>query len=116
MAEMIIRKYDCPRCGAKYEDAERAHFQGKPCGNCSKLTMNVNVLITKLLREISSLDAGDEAIAKEMHAVLSKEYEGVGLTEGNEHILNHLLTRLMADEQRRRKVLKEIRKLQKKKR
>lgn len=108
--------YKCPRCGRNYEDAERAHFVGKPCGDCNKLMMNLNKLEQKLLQEISSLDAGDEVIAKEMHTVLSKEYAGVGLAEGNESILNNLIVRLMADEQRRRKLLKEIRKIQKKKR
>lgn len=113
MPSYPIRNYNCPRCGREYQDLERAHFVGKPCKQCTQLMMNMRSLQEKLIDEEVSIDQTDEALAKQIKDLLESEVSG--FSAKSEDLLGALMQRLLADEERRKNIIKEMQKLQEEK-
>ena len=106
----------CPRCGKDFEASERVYIPGKSmCRECMTLVMKLNQLERQLLSEEFSIEKTDEELARKINDVLIGE-EPSGFPELNEQLLESLIERMLVDEKRRRKLLKEVRKLQKRKR
>ena len=106
----------CPRCGKDFEASERSHIPGKSmCRECTALVIKLNQLERQLLSEEFSIEKTDEELARQINDILIKEGPS-GFPEVDEQLLNSLLERMLADEKRRKRLLKEIRKLQKRKR
>jgi NAD-dependent SIR2 family protein deacetylase len=114
MPEIRLAYFECPKCHKKYEDSERGHFPGKPCRECGERIVKTIALERRLLAEEFSIEKEDEQVAKQINEVLVRESSGVA--EKDEQLLNDLIERLIKDEKRRKKLLKEIRSLQKEKR
>lgn len=107
-----INKYKCPRCGKEYEDSERGHFPGKPCKECTQRLFRVRDLERQLLAQEFSTEQEDEKIVRQINDLLIKESHEIN--QQDEEALNVLTQRLFQDEKRRKKIVKEIMKLQKK--
>jgi hypothetical protein len=114
MVEIPIRTYKCPRCGKTYEDSGRGHFSGKLCKECTELIMKINQMERRLLAEEFSLEQKDEKIAERINDELIKESAFILKTD--QEVTPALLEQLIKDEKRRKKILKEILKLQRWKR
>lgn len=84
------------------------------CKECTQLVMNLNQLERQLVAQEFSIEQEDEKIARQMNDLLAKESSGI--QEKNEELLTALAEKILKDETRRKRILKEIRKLQKKKR
>ncbi len=109
-----IEKYRCPKCGKEYEDSVRGHFPGKPCKECTQLMMKVNQLERQLIAEEFSIEQEDEKVIRQINNLIVKE--GTDITLIDENLISGLGVRLLKDEKRRKKIIKELLKLQKKKR
>ena len=83
------------------------------CRGCTQLTINVNRLERQLLEEEFSLEKSDEEIARQMNEILVRESSGI--SQKDDELLTSLVERLFQDEKRRKKLIKEIWKLQRKK-
>ena len=114
MPVIEIGKYKCPKCGKEYEDSARGHFPGKPCRECTQLYIRIGELERKLIAENFSVEQEDDKIAKQINDLLVKESSGI--SENDEKLLTDLTERMLNDEKRRKKIIKQILKLQKKKR
>lgn len=106
-------KYKCPKCGREYEDSERGHFPGKPCRYCTEIWAKLGKYQRELLAQNFSLEQKDVQIARQINELLVRE--STGISENDESLLNQLTEQLLKDEERRIKIVEEIRKLQKKK-
>jgi len=105
----------CSRCNNKFEN----HFPQKAdrpiyCKNCIQLIKAVSTVQAKLLREELSLEQSDEQIAQQINALLVKE--SIEVSKENEDLLNSLVEKLVDDEKRRKKLVRQLRKLQNRKR
>ena len=113
----VIKQYKvkCSRCGNQYDELF-IPTPGRPiyCGQCIKLMKAVSVVQAKLLKEELSLEQSDVQIAQQINALLVKE--SFEVSKENEDLLNSLVEKLADDEHRRKKLLKQIRKLQNRKR
>lgn len=109
-----ITHFTCPRCDKSFEDSVRGHFPGKYCKNCTEIIRAANRLEAQLNRTDFSFDKDDEEIARRIQEVLEKEESAVSVN--SEDVLNHLIGRRIADEERRLKILRELRRLQAQKR
>ncbi|HLD79970.1 MAG TPA: hypothetical protein VJA18_05415 [Candidatus Nanoarchaeia archaeon] len=69
---------------------------------------------SKLLKEELLLEKDDEQIAQQINSLLAKE--SFEVSKENEDLLNSLVEKLVDDEKRRKKLLRQIRKLQNRKR
>ena len=100
----------CKRCKKKYDSA------GMPMGLCKSCFYTVS-MITKLERELVaeefSLEKDDLVIAQQINDSLIKESSGVSAED--ENVLTALIDKMLKDEKRKKRILKEIRKFQKKK-
>ena len=112
-----IKQYPakCSRCGDKFE----SHFPQKAdrpiyCGQCLQLMKAVSMVQSKLLKEELLLEQSDEQIAQQINSLLVKE--AVEVSKENEDLLNSLVERLVDDEKRRKKLVRQLRKLQNRKR
>ena len=114
MPTIEIGKYRCPKCGKEYEDSARGHFPGKPCKECTQLMMKLTQLERQLIAEEFSIEQEDEKIARQINDLLVKESSGI--SENDERLLTALTERMLTDEKRRKKIIKQILSLQKKKR
>jgi len=113
MPAFEIEKYKCPKCKKEYEDSARGHFPGKPCKECTELMMKLNRIERQLIAEEFSIEQEDERIARQISGLLIKESSGI--LERDEELLTALTEKLLKDEKRRKRIIKEILKLQKKK-
>ncbi len=105
----------CSRCGNKFEN----HFPQKEnrpiyCRQCIGLMKTVSMLQAKLVKEELSLEQSDEQIAQQINALLVKE--SIEVSKENEDLLNSLIEKLVDDEKRRKKLVRQLRKLQNQKR
>ncbi len=114
MVVVETKRYICPKCGKEYEDFVGKHFVGKPCKQCSELLMKMLQLEKQLLAEEFSVEQEDEKIARQINDLLVKESSGI--SEDDERLLTALTKKMLKDEKRRKKIIKQILKLQKKKR
>ncbi len=105
--------YKCPKCGKKYEDSARGHFPGKLCKECTQLMMKLSQFERQLLAEEFSIEQGDEKIARQINDLLVKGSSG--FSENDEKLITALTERMLKDEKRRKKIIKQILGLQKKK-
>ncbi len=112
MPTIEIKKYKCPKCGKDYEDSIRGHFSGKPCEECTQLSIKLNRLERQLMAEEFSLEETDGKIAQKIYALLAKESSGISF---DDELVTNLVKIMLTDEKRRKGILKEILKLQKKK-
>ena len=115
MTTFDLSKYRCPHCGNEYEDLVRAYFPGKPCKKCTQLMLALGGLQRQLLSKEVSLEKEDHEIAIQINDILEKERIS-GISDKDEELLNNLTKKMLSDEKRRRKIIKEILRLQKKKR
>jgi len=74
----------------------------------------VSMLQAKLVKEELSLEQSDEQIAQQINALLVKE--SIEVSKENEDLLNSLIEKLVDDEKRRKKLVRQLRKLQNQKR
>ena len=72
------------------------------------------MLQTKFLKKELFLEQSDEQIAQQINALLVKE--SIEVSKENGDLLNSLVEKLVDDEDRRKNLLKQIRKLQNRKR
>lgn len=72
------------------------------------------MLQAKLVKEELSLEQSDEQIAQQINALLVKE--SIEVSKENEDLLNSLIEKLVDDEKRRKKLVRQLRKLQNQKR
>lgn len=111
-----IKQYEvrCSRCGQNYKE-QFIQPSNKPvyCKPCISLMKAVSVVQAKLLKEEFSLEQSDEQIAQQINALLVKE--SFDVSKENEDLLNSLVEKLVDDEKRRKKLLRQIRKLQNRK-
>ena len=107
-------KYTCPHCNNEYEDLERSHFPGKPCKKCTQLMIAMGELQRRLLAREVSLENEDHKIAAQINDILVRQRIS-GISDGDEKLLDDLTKKMLSDENRRKKVIKEIIRLQKKK-
>ena len=114
MPTFEIREYKCPRCGNTYQDSVRGNFPGKPCKDCTEQKIKVTQLERQLVAQAFSIEQEDEKIALQINELLIKERSGV--SERDEQLLTALLEIMIRDESRKKKILKQILKLQKAKR
>ncbi len=126
MPTIEIKQYRCPRCGKMYEDSARGNFphpvrllgfigvSGKPCKECTELIIRLGKLERQLIAQDFSLEQEDEKIVRQINALLVKESSGV--SEQDEGLLTALAERMLQDEKRRKRIIKQILKLQKRKR
>jgi len=117
MAKIELNSYKvkCSRCSNTFEN----HFPQKAdrpiyCGRCMQLFKAVSVVQAKLLKEELSLEQNDEQIAQQINSLLIKE--SIEVSKENEDLLNSLVEKLVDDEKRRRKLVRQLRKLQNQKR
>jgi len=113
--DISLYQVKCSRCGNKFEN----HFPQKAdrpiyCKNCIQLIKAVSMLQAKLLKEELFLEQSDEQIAQQINALLVKE--SIEVSKENGDLLNSLVEKLVDDEDRRKNLLKQIRKLQNRKR
>ena len=73
----------------------------------------INLLERQLVQNEFSLEQSDMKIAQQIHALLLREQEDISME--NEELLTSLTEKLIYDEKRRKKILKQIISLQKKK-
>ncbi len=76
--------------------------------------MLVNQLQRQLVAQDFSLEQEDEIIARQINDILTKEHSGIA--EEDEALLSGLTEKLLQDEKRKKKIVKQIRALQKEKR
>ena len=106
----------CPRCGKMFEPMSFLNRQGKQghfCRECTNLILRVNRLEAQLNTAEFSFDRDDEEVARELHSLLVAENSVVSLED--EDAINHLLERRVAEEQRRLRILQQLKQLQKRK-
>ena len=115
MREFIFAPHKCPRCGRTFE------APGNPvpgmkmyCKVCTEIVMRVNQLERQLIAQDFSLEREDEQLARQINDLLTKE--STGISEKDDELLTALTERMLSDESRRKKILKQIRRLQKEKR
>ena len=108
-----IKKYKCPHCGKMYEDSARSNFPGKPCKECHELMIKLTQIERRLIAEEFSLEQEDEKIARQINAQLIKESGFIMGTTRD--VTSALLKKLIVDDKRRRKILKQIIRIQSKK-
>ncbi len=97
----------CPRCNATF-----GGVQGMYCKSCTEIIRQVKRLEQQLIVEEFSIEQEDEKIARQINDILTKENS----SKNDEELLTALTEKLLKDEKRRRKIIKEILKLQRKKR
>ena len=111
MGELIFSPHKCPRCKKTFE------APGNPvpgmimyCKSCTELVRKLNQMEKQLLVDEFSLEQEDEKIVRQINNQLTKE---VGFILKSEHdVTSALVERLIKDEKKRRKILKQILKLQ----
>jgi transposase-like protein len=109
-----IKKYKCPHCGKMYEDSVRSNFPGKPCKECRELMIKLSQIERRLIAEEFSLEQEDEKIARQINAQLIKE-SGFILSKPEHDVTSALLKKMIVDEKRRKKILKQLLRIQSKK-
>lgn len=114
MRELIFASHKCPRCGIMFE----APVKPVPgmimyCKKCTQFVMKINQIERQLIAQNFSIEQEDEKIARQISDILIKE--GSGISEKDEELLTALTERILKDEKRRKKLFKQIRKLQKEK-
>ena len=112
--EIQIGEYKCPKCGKTFEDSVRGYVPGKLCRDCLRIAMQINQYERQLLEEDFSIEQTDEKITLQIRQLLFRE--GAVPTEEGEKLLTGLTEKLLKDDKRRKKIIKEILKLQRKKR
>lgn len=115
MPERFFTQHTCPKCGRNFE-APGSPVPGMKmyCKECTQRVTLVNQLQSQLVAQDFSLEQEDEIIAKQINDILSKESSGV--SEKDEALLSDLTEKLLQDEKRKKKIVKQIRALQKEKR
>ncbi|GEM_PF-2339387 len=105
----------CSRCGKPFQSIV-TQIKGRPlyCKPCITLMGTLSQMERKLLAEGFSIEQEDEKIVRQMNELLAKESSGI--FERDEELLTALAQRMLQDEKRRKKILKQILTLQKKKR
>jgi hypothetical protein len=117
MPVIEIEKFRCPKCGKEFEDSVRGHFPGKPCKECTNKIIkirNLNRIEKQLLAQEFFAEQEDEKIVRQINDLLIKESSE--FSENDEQLLTSLAERLLKDENRSKRIAKEILKLQKEKR
>lgn len=113
MRELIFTKHICKRCKKPFE-APGTPVPGMYCKECTALLKKVGEIERTLIRQEFSIEQEDIKIAKQINDVLVKEDSGASYKD--EELLNELTERLLEDAKKRKRILKEIKSLQKKKR
>lgn len=118
MVNIELGRYECPRCGIKFEDSSRAQFvplAGKPgrmCKDCIVFVGAITQLERKLLAQEAAIQEADEIIVKQIAEILNRAER----TSQNEEEVTDLIGKMLSDENRVRRLTKDIRRYQKKKR
>ncbi len=110
MRERTFYPHKCPHCNKTFEAS------GKPvpgmtiyCKQCTQLLMKIKTLERKLQQDASLIQKEDAEIAEQINNLLVRE----NISEKDQQIVTALTKKLKVDEKRRKKILKEIKKLQK---
>ena len=118
MAEIEMGTYKCSRCGKKFEDSSRAQFvplagrSGRMCRNCTAFVGAVTQLEQKLLAQEAAVQKADEVIVRQIADILNRP----DTTSQDEDQVTALIGKLLSDEKRVRRLTKDLRRYQKKKR
>ena len=114
MRKFVMYPHQCSRCGKTFEAS------GKPvpgttmyCRDCFGLVRRINLLQKKLIEQDFSLEQEDDHIARQINELLIRESSGI--SDKDEELLTALTERIIKDEGRRKRILTQLGKLQKKK-
>lgn len=104
----------CSKCGKPFENLFPPK-EGVPvyCPACMGKRNDVTKLEEELLKQDFSIEQEDEEIAKQIHEILEREKST--FNDGDENLITLLTKKMLKDEKRRKKIVKQILKLQKKK-
>lgn len=108
-------KQNCSRCKQEFEIPQRVATPKAMCRECMHFIKDLNLLEKRLLEEEFSIEQTDKEIVVQINALLLQEDSEQNITADREALLSALIERLILDQDRRKKILRDLLKLQKKK-